>query len=160
MPHEDPDHAEAARLRGKRIALGVVIAIAVAFIGASVAQIIGAVFGTGVAPMQSAEPGSAERTCAFGVRGLERALERASSRILSSATTDDEAVAAFREGLSPEWEQADAVRRACARAREGLEAWAALQRLLLAQEQLTRYVHVELAPLRRDVIAHLPMDLR
>jgi hypothetical protein len=141
MPHEDPDHAEAARLRGKRVALGVVIAIAVAFVGSSTAQIIRGVFGAGIAPLPSAELGSAERTCAVGVRRLEQALERG-------------------EGLSPEWEQADAVRRACAGARDGLEAWAALQRLLLAQEQLTRCVHVELAPLRRDVIAHLPTDLR
>jgi hypothetical protein len=141
MPHEDPDHAEVARLRGKRLALGVVIAVAVAFIGSSTAQIMRSVFGAGIVPLPSAELGSAERTCAIGMRRLERALER-------------------DEGLPPEWEQAEDVRRACAGARDGLEAWAALQRLILAQEQLTRYVHVELAPLRRDVIAHLPTDLR
>jgi hypothetical protein len=141
MPHENPDHAQVMRLRGKRVALGIVIAIAVVFIGLSTAQIMRSVFGAGIVPLPSAELGSAERTCAVGVRRLEQALERG-------------------EGPSPEWEQADDVRRACAGARDGLEAWAALQRLILAQQQLTRYVHVELAPLRRDVIAHLPTDLR
>jgi len=167
MPHEDPDDPEEvslrrARIRGKRLALGVVIAVAAAFIGSSAVQIVSTVFGTGIAPLPAGQLGSEERTCALGVRELKRALDRASGRMLSSvaAVNGDEAVAAFRQGLSPDWEQADRVKRACAGAREGLEAWGALQRLLIAEEQLARRAGMELAPLRRDVIAHLPTDLR
>src|SRR5882672_10212111 len=104
MPHEDPDDPEEvslqrARIRGKRLALGVVIAVAAAFIGASAAQIVSAVFGARIAPLPAGQPGSAERTCALGVRELERALDRASGRMLSSAAgiNGDEAVTAFHQ---------------------------------------------------------------
>src|SRR5258708_36323766 len=109
-----------ARLLGKRAALGLVIVVAAAFITASTAQIVRAVFGAAIAPLpvgQAGQADSPERACAVGVRGLKLALDRASDRILSaSASADDaeDAVVTFRAGLLPEWQGAESVRQACA----------------------------------------------
>src|SRR5258706_5115445 len=128
MPHEDPDDPEEvslrrARIRGKRLALGVVIAVAAAFIGSSAVQIVSTVFGTGIAPLPAGQLGSEERTCALGVRELKRALDRASDRMLSyvAAVNGDEAVAAFRHGPLPPWGQAGKGQTALAGGPEGLQ---------------------------------------
>jgi hypothetical protein len=152
-----------ARLRGKRWALSIVLVVSVAFIVSSAAQIIAAVFGFGLTPLPSGAPeGSAEHACAVGIRSLARALDRAGGRLSSvaSAANDDETMAILRPALSPEWDGADAIESACVRSREGLTAWAALQRLRMAEEQSGRLSRDELASVRRDVAAHLPADLR
>jgi hypothetical protein len=160
-PH-DPV-ALAARLRGKRVALALVLVVSVAFIVSSAFQIISAAFGFGWTPLPSdAPPGSAERACAVGIRALTGALDRAGQRVSSvaSAADDSETMAALRPGLSPEWDGADAIQDACSRSRGGLDAWAALQRLRVAEEQSGRLGRDELSSVRRDVAAHLPADLR
>jgi hypothetical protein len=147
-----PDGAAAraaARLGGKRVALVAVIALAVVFIGASALQIVPAVFGARIRPLPAAPPGSDARLCADGVSALLRQLDSESS--------------------SPdEWER---TARSCQGSPEGLDAWAALMRLRLAERQ-TSGVRIdgttvaskrdqsELGPLRRDVAAHLPPELR
>jgi hypothetical protein len=144
-----------ARLQGKRAAHGVVIVVAVAFVGASAAQIIPAVFGTGIRPVPSTSDGSPEHECVHGVRSLGLALDRASEQAWSTPVRadDDSPLDAFRRSLVPEWNAQANIERACARSREGLAAWAALLRLRTAEENVV-------LPLRRDVTAHLPAELR
>jgi hypothetical protein len=133
MPDDPPVDAALARarLRGKRVALGVVLVIAVVFIGASAWNIVPAVFGANVHPLPSGPAGSPERACADGVRRLERSL--------------------------PQWQDAAGVQSECAKSSAGLDAWASLLRLRMAAQQLG---DADLAPLRQDVETHLPGDLR
>jgi hypothetical protein len=129
--------------------------VAVAIIGSSTVQIVSAVFGVGIHPVPAAAPGTPGRTCAEGVLRLERALDRSVEAAGSPA---------FAASLRPEWNEAGAVQRACSQSSEGLDAWASLARLRSAEEQLATGARaerlVELAPLRSDVSAHLPADLR
>lgn len=154
--------ADAAR-RGKRAALAAVIVVSVAFVASSTAQIVPAVFGVGFEPLPSgAAAGSPEGQCALGVRDLARALDRAGGRLASvaSASDDSATMAVLRSTLSPEWDEADAVRAACERSTGGRSAWAALQRLRVAEEQSGRLDREALTSVRRDVAAHLPAELR
>jgi hypothetical protein len=147
MPAAAPDALARARLQGKRAALGVVIVVAVVFIGASAVQIVPAIFGAGVTPIPASPSGSDPRVCAEGVRRLERALERARDAAGSISFGPDE----------------ERVRSACDKSPEGLDAWASLARLRSAEQQLgpgAGTAAAELEPLRRDVSAHLPADLR
>jgi hypothetical protein len=159
---DDPTVA-VGRLRGKRATFVVVCVVSVAFIVSSTVQITRAVFSVAVVPLPSgALLGSPEQVCAEGIRGLSRALERASGRLSSVASAADDAqtMAALRPSLSPEWDRADDVRAACDRAQGGPSAWAALQRLRVAEEQAGRLGREGLSSVRRDVAAHLPADLR
>jgi hypothetical protein len=146
---------DAARLRGKRVALVVVIAVAVTFIGASAVQIIPAVFGAGTRPIPAGPPGSSARVCAEGVAGLLRAMG------------DDGAEAPADDA----WARAEA---ACRQSPEGLDAWAALLRWRATRAQLggqpcgtgstgrgSDHARARLDdPLRHEVAEHLPADLR
>jgi hypothetical protein len=131
----DPTATARARLRGKRIALGIVITVTVAYIGASAVDIVPAVFGAVMHPLPLAPPGTPARVCAEGLR-----------RLVST----------------PETGGNDEVQRACAASREGLDAWAALERLRSAERQLAgrNGSDQELQELRRQVLAHLPAELR
>jgi hypothetical protein len=151
MPEATRDDPARARLQGKRVALGAILVVSIALIGSSAWQIIPVVFGAGTRPIPAGPPGSSARTCAEGVRSLERALERA---------TDAAGSGSFQARLRPEWNEEAAVRQACGQSSEGIDAWAALARLRSAEEQLSPRPGAELEPLRRDVIAHLPADLR
>lgn len=121
-----------ARLRGKRAALGVIFVVAAVFIGVSAWNIVPAVFGANLRPLPASAAGTPDRTCAQGVRRLERGL--------------------------PGWQDASSVESACAASPAGLDAWASLLRLRLAGAQ--QLPDADLEPLRRDVEAHLPADLR
>jgi hypothetical protein len=146
------DDTARGALQGKRAALVVVIAISVVFIGSSAWQIIPAVFGVGYTPIPPSPPGSTARLCAEGVRRLTGALDRAE---------DTAGSASFAARLEPEWSDSAAIEAACRASPEGASAWAALVRMRSAEEQLAPHpVPEELAILRRDVIAHLPADLR
>jgi hypothetical protein len=160
----DPSLAS-ARLRGKRVALGVVIVAAVAIIGASAVQIVPAVFGFGIVPVPAGPPGTSERECAEGVRRLKLALDRAvgagpaAARPEGTAASENAAAgpqgtaasenaaagpqgaaggASFGSRLRPEWDDEGAVFESCRHAREGLDAWAALLRLRAVEEELAR----------------------
>jgi hypothetical protein len=174
----DPSLAT-ARLRGKRVALGVVILACVAIIGSSALQIVPAVFGVGIVPVPDGPPGTSERECADGVRRLKDALDRAVGAAPSVA-----AGPSFSSRLRPEWDNEAAVFESCRRAPQGLEAWAALLRLRAAEAELaqksspddvaaevasgthlrpgplsggsTDPFRADLEPLRRDITAHLP----
>jgi hypothetical protein len=142
----DPTATARARLRGKRIALGIVITVTVAYIGASAVDIIPAVFGAAMHPLPPSPPGTPARACAEGLRRLVSTSDAGGSE--------------------------EDVRGACAASREGLDAWAALARLRSAERQLARGPsraaetegrsgsEQELQELRRQVLAHLPADLR
>jgi hypothetical protein len=151
MPEATRDDAARARLQGKRAVLGVILVVSLVVIGSSSLEIIPAVFGAGIRPIPAAPPGSSARICADGVRKLERALDRA---------VDSAGSASFPARLEPEWADAATVSQACGQSSEGIDAWAALARLRSAEEQLSPRAGAELEPLRRDVIAHLPADLR
>jgi hypothetical protein len=159
---DDPTVA-AARSRGKRVTFVIVCVVSVAFIVSSTIQITRAVFAVDVVPLPSrAASGSPEQMCAEGIRGLSQALDRASGRLSSVASAADDAqtMAALRPSLSPEWDRADDVRTACDRAQGGPSAWAALERLRVAEEQAGRLGLEGLSSVRRDVATHLPADLR
>jgi len=145
------DDGARARLQGKRVALGLVLFASVAIIGSSTMQIIPAVFGTGIRPIPDGLPGSSTRRCAEGVVRLDHALDRA----VDGAGSGD-----FSARLRPEWDERSAVEGACSQSSEGLDAWASLARLRSAEEHLPPDGRGLLAPLRRDVLAHLPADLR
>jgi hypothetical protein len=151
MPQETRDDAARARLQGKRAMLVVIGIASFAIIGSSSLQIIPAVFGAGIRPIPASPAGTPARTCAEGVRKLERALGRAA---------DSAGSASFQTRLLPDWEIEGAVRQACGQSSEGIDAWASLARLRSAEEQLGPSARGELEPLRRDVLAHLPADLR
>jgi hypothetical protein len=151
MAEATRDDAARARLQGKRAVLGVILALSLAVIASSSWQIIPAVFGAGTRPIPAAPAGSSARICAEGVRKLERALERAA---------DAAGSASFQARLQPEWAEEATVSQACSESSEGIDAWAALARLRSAEEQLSPRAGAELEPIRRDVIAHLPADLR
>jgi hypothetical protein len=128
-----------ARLQGKRAALGAVIVVAVAFIGASAVQIIPAVFGARIRPIPRGAAG-AERTCAVGVRDLAGAV--------------------IGRGSAVPAERSAEIERACTAFPQGEDAWAAFQRLSLTSEQLHGRDPSALEPLVDDLAKHLPADLR
>jgi len=139
-----------ARLRGRRIGLGVVMVVAVSFIVVSTAQIVRAVFGLGTTPLAAGPADSPEGQCALGIRRLVRALDR-------PVGTDPGSAGGASE---PAWSDAEAVDQACRKAPGGLDAWTALLRLRAAEQQLAQANDEDLQPLRREVAAHLPADLR
>jgi hypothetical protein len=162
----DLDNAADARGRrtGRRVAQSVILGVAVAFIGSSAWQLIEAVFPAAPAAASPGAPtDSAGRTCAEGVRRLAGALDRAREGATSSGglmlpaepTTEE-----LWRAPSPEWDTASAVQRACTATSAGRDAWAALERLRSAQEQLAREGSAVLRPLRRELGAHLTPDLR
>jgi hypothetical protein len=157
MP-EEPSGAEAdalvarARLRGKRIALGIVLVVSVAFVGASTLEIVEGVFAMNIRPLPSGAVGTAARTCAEGIRQIERDIERGGPGNPSPV----------RMQRTDGGDDASTVEQACAQSPEGLDAWAALRRLVRAREAARQgsEANDSLAPLEREVVAHLPADLR
>jgi hypothetical protein len=144
------DELDRARLRGRRAGLGLVIVAASAFIAVSTAQITSAVFGLGTEPLASGPGDSPERRCAVGISQLVRALERPVQADPPTA----------RAASAADWKDADSVEQTCRTATGGLDAWAALLRLKAAELQLTHAGPADLQPLRGEVAAHLPPDLR
>ncbi len=150
----------------KRAANLIVLVVAVTFVGASAAQIVPAVFAAGTIALASAPVGSPENECAEGVRTLALAIDRAAQQAWTSPSTwagiegTERAHQAFVDSLSPEWNAEGPVEQACSRARDGSSAWAALLRLRCGEEQLFLRGLVDIAPLRRDVMEHLPPNLR
>jgi hypothetical protein len=165
MPDENPGVSaaivERARLRGRRMAHAVVITIAVAFIGASALQIARAVFGYDGVPVTGWQATTtADRACATGLRDLVEILDRADPGPLPAGDVDDAPLAPPQGSLLRPSDRDRSISQACAASPEGLDAWAALERLRSARELITRRSQAELGPLRRDLLAHLPADLR
>jgi hypothetical protein len=164
MPDENPGVSaaivERARLRGRRVAHAVVITIAVAFIGASALQIVRAVFGYDGAPAGWQATTTADRACATGLRALVGVLDRSDPGPLPASDAADAPLASPPGSIlrPSDWDRS--VSQACAASPEGLDAWAALERLRSARELVTRRSQAELGPLRRELLAHLPADLR
>jgi hypothetical protein len=148
-PDDDSHDERRARLRGRRMGLGVVIVIAISFIAASSWQIASAVFGLGTIPISAGPGDSRERQCAEGIRRLARTLD-------APLGADRPTPSTFESG----WKGADPVEEACRGAAGGVDAWDALLRLRQAEEQLAEGDSDDLQPLRDEVAAHLPADLR
>jgi len=134
--------------------------VAFAFIGSSSWQIIPVVFGARIEPLPAAPPGSPDQRCAAGVRSLLGALDRVTGQVGPSTADDDETTAALRARLSPEWDQAGAVGQACGASPQGQQAWAALQRMKMAEDMPVRMGRDDVARLRFEVTEHLPANLR
>jgi hypothetical protein len=165
MPDENSGVAaavvERARLRGRRMAHTAVIGVSVAFIVASALQIVPAVFGYDVVPAAGWRPTTtADRACAAGLLALAGALDREDPLPRPEGDAQNEFLASSQGTILPPSDADDHVSQACAASREGLDAWAALERLRSAREQVARRSRAELGPLRRDLLAHLPADLR
>jgi hypothetical protein len=134
------DDEAALRLLGKRVALGLCTVVATWFIVSSVVQITPAVFGAGIVPLPAGSPGSAERTCAEGLRALVQG---------SAAALDD----AARSALAS----------TCGQSPAALDALAVLERLRLAESQLDGRKASEarsLEELRHQLSEHLPAEMR
>jgi hypothetical protein len=150
-----------ARLAGRRFGLGIVIVVAALFIGSSSYQIVPAVFGFGPASRGGADP--VPEPCAAGVSRLLHALDRAGPLALSPGATDgqdEQAHSRFIQALSPEWDDAQNVERACQGTPSGIAAWAAIERLRRGSVELWHRGRTDLAPLRAEVLARLPANLR
>ncbi len=114
MTVEPSDDAIArARLQGRRATHGLVIVVAVLFIGASTLQITRAVFALG-------EVIGPDDPCVAGVNALAGEMAPAPPCGDSIAPNNTD------------------VARVCAGTRHGLDTWAAFQRLQLAKEELAR----------------------
>jgi hypothetical protein len=144
------DDERRARLRGRRIGLGVVMVVAVSFIAVSTTQIVRAVFGLATTSLAPGRADSPQGRCAIGIRRLARTLDRP---VGVEPPASGPATGAG-------WTDTEAVDQACRKASGGLDAWAALLRLRAAEQQLAQASEEDLQPLRREVAAHLPADLR
>jgi hypothetical protein len=158
---DDEGYAHARR-RGKRAAHGLILVVSVLFIGTSAWQLVRAVF---LGDAGATESNALDPACADGLHRLTAALDRASGPIVVSASQAPAARPAdvatrFRHELSPEWDVAGDVEKTCTASSAGADAWAVLARLRSAEEQLARQSRAELAPLRHDLAAHLPVELR
>jgi hypothetical protein len=162
----DPDAVtlERARRTGRRAAHGVVLAVAIAFIGASSWQIVRAVFELN--GPDALGNSLSDRFCSEGIHSMAAALDRATTGVAVALAVDarrldeDDRIGLFASLLRPEWDAAATVQQRCDATRQGREAWAALQRLRMAGEQLGPRDQVELGPIRRDLAARLAPDLR
>lgn len=144
-----PDEEERrTRLRGRRIGLGIVIVVSLTFIAASSSQIVSAVFGLGTVPLVAGQSDSPERRCAEGIRRLARGLDPSVGGTSAAKT------------LEAGWNDPNPVEQQCRKATGGLDAWDALLRLRAAELQLSDPTPADLQPLRDEVTAHLPADLR
>lgn len=166
MSSSTDDEAK-ARLLGKRVALCVVITVALAFIGSSAMQIVPAVFRSDGSPGAATPEGSPLRECARRVRSLALAIDRAAANAWSShsigatgAAGEPPALGVFRQALTPEWSDEAKVRDICFESAEGAETWAALLRMRSTVEQIIIRDFSEVLPTQRDFAAHLPTDLR
>ncbi|MDP9148420.1 MAG: hypothetical protein M3O36_00545 [Myxococcota bacterium] len=147
------------------MAVGAFTAFAVVFVASSAMQIVRAVFFRETLIFSSSVPGSTSEGCAQRIASLLRALDRANAKAraeqsLPPKLNDDASLVVFRQGLHPEWDDRGAIERACASSAAGLESWAAVSRLRAALEEWIRRERIALEPLRRDVIPHLPANLR
>ncbi len=139
--------------RARALASGLIAALAVAFIVASVSQISVTIFGTAPPPAASATP--EEAACSTKLRALDAALDRASDRA-SHAPDEAHAREAFATALAPEWNDEDNAERACESSARSKEAWASLTRLRHGLEGRAKRDGRDIAPLRRDFETRLP----
>ncbi len=140
-----PSRAERLGSRYGALTVGVV---AVAFIVASVAQIVVPLFELGAPPKGPPE------SCAAPVRALATGLDQATATA-AAGRTESAARAAFDASLAITWAASADVERTCAATADGALAFASLMRLRRGQESLLRRRGSELAPLRDGLARRL-----
>lgn len=140
-----------ARRRGRRIALGLYYAAALAIIISGTAQVTRQLF---FLPART----SPFHTCREGLRALTDAVDRA-RLIAPGEGGEDAAIARFRGALEPEWSYRDEVASSCRGSRADEAALDAIERLRYAEEHAARREAGDLAPLRRRVQTILEKDL-
>jgi hypothetical protein len=141
-----------AKLNGKRAGIVLLTTVAVVFIGFCALSVVPAVFGRGPDPLAATPAGQA---CAEAILRLQAAVDRA-ARASASAPDENTAVSSFRNALGPDWDEEKRIEGVCRVDPNGAGAFAALQRLRVAEETSARRRAVEIAPLRHDVRQYLP----
>jgi hypothetical protein len=152
---QGPTHGEAAaRRKGRRVVMTTYYVVVVLFIALAGGNVIWQVW----APRLRHYP---PEDCRAGLRGLAQAAFRAE---LAAAelpeASEDEALAAFRRALLPEWDHYDAVEASCRTQGELRSALDAIYRLRYAEERAVRRETTELIPLRSKVEHLLQAELR
>jgi hypothetical protein len=146
------DARSRAKLNGKRAGIVLLTTVAVVFIGLCALSIVPAVFGRGPDPLTPSPTG---RACADAIVRLQGAVDRA-ARTAGGAPDEATAVSSFRGALAPDWDEEKRIEAVCGADPNGAGAFAALQRLRVAEETSARRRAVEIAPLRHDVRQYLP----
>jgi hypothetical protein len=135
----------AARRRGRRIVMIAYYAIVAGFILLAAGNVTYQVW----APVFRSYP---ELDCRKGLSELAQAIDRARQAASSfSEAGEDAALAQFRRALSPEWDQHDAIAKACGRDHDTTSLLDVVERLRYAEERAVRREVSDLAPLRRRV---------
>jgi hypothetical protein len=98
--------------------------------------------------------------CGEEIEGLMLAVDRARTASCKTELTEEEAVAAFRLALQPEWERAGAISRVCDKDPTWRATLDAIQYLRYAEENTVRRESSELASLRRRACQLLERNLR
>jgi hypothetical protein len=83
--------------------------------------------------------GPAPASCAAGLRGLLRALDRARSASLEAGTGEQKSLAAFRAALLPDWGSRPALEELCRAAPSRLRILKEIEALRYAEEHAIRY---------------------
>lgn len=138
-----PPYIQAARKRGRKIALLVYYAVVLCVCVAGAAEVSLQVLWNPV----NASPYA---NCQEGLRALVSALSRARSAAPGN-DGEDLAIERFRSALNPEWSYWDSIAQSCQGNAERKRALDAIERLRYAEEHAARWEAGDLAPLRRKV---------
>jgi hypothetical protein len=133
---------------GRRVAIGLLFAFLIAFVGGATLQIAMQLFFR-----REHEP-LPYASCREGLVALHGAVLRASHAAAGEADVDM-ALSRFREALQPEWQHVEGVRKTCAASEADEASLDALERLRYAEEHAVRREAGSLEVLRKQVAADL-----
>lgn len=91
--------------------------------------------------------------CRPGILGLIGAVRRAREAAVQVSSGEREAVLRFRRALEPEWSDRPAIGERCRADPESTRALGELDRLRYGEEHALRYEALDIADLRRKVLA-------
>jgi hypothetical protein len=142
---------QAARRRGRRVALAIYYAVAGGVCVAGALQVTLQVYWSPSRPSPYAG-------CREGQIALVAAIDRA-RKAAPGTDGEDAAIERFRGALLPEWGHRDAIAGACKTKADDERALDAIERLRYAEEHAVRREAGDLAPLRRRVQAIVENEL-
>jgi hypothetical protein len=140
-----PKKPIAVRRRGRAVGTAVFAAVITSFTAVCSVQII----------MQAWAPpvDSGEVDCHRDVQALIGAVRRAREAAIQAASGEREAVSRFRSALEPEWSHRPAVGEKCQNDPETVRTLEEVDRLRYGEEHALRYEALDIASLRRQVVA-------
>lgn len=147
MADPSPPISAAAR-KGRRIALGLFFGVVVALTATLSGQISWHVYSPQPAPDPSLE-------CRPQVVLLAAAVDRAKAASNEEPSDPEQALARFRQQLSPAWDLHPQIAQVCSRDPKLAELLDAVERLRYAEENAVRRDARDLSPLRRRVVSLL-----